>query len=183
MAGLINASLLNGSIRAGNNQTTLETWSYLPVFGIIVLIAAFLTNSTLLLTLLRNPQLRTPFTVYIINLLISNTINTLFPQIFDIVSMVRPWPALGWGFCEAYLYTSYIVHAAVYNSHFFIALNRIWAVVSPMTYRHYHTKQKAIIVSIALWIYIHMVNLPGFIRDHVYHHSTLDKGKSRMCKG
>ena len=175
MADMTNETV-NGTLAINRTAIPTVTWTYFPIFGITILITSLLTNIALLWMLLRNPQLRTPFTIYIMNLLTANVINILFSQLVDIVIMFRPFVELGWGLCEAYLYAGYIVHAAVYNSHFFVALNRIWAVVSPMTYRHYHTKRFALVVSVGLWVHIHLVTLPGLLLDHVYHNSTLNKG-------
>ena len=174
-----NNATLNGN--PASNQTAQENWFFLPIFGIPVMITVP-EQQHAPLNALASLSAKDPFTISIIHLLIANIINTVCPQIFEIVALLRSFPALGWGFYETCLYSSYIVHVVVYNSHFFIALNRIWAVSSPIAYRAYQTKRVAVIASISLWAYIHLVFLPAFVRDQVYHTLTLDKGQLQYLR-
>ena len=172
------------------NNTSFDTvisagtikWSYLPIVGMVVLIVAFLTNSSLLWLLLRHRNLQRPFTVYIINLLVANIANELYSQVLDVVQLLMPWSVLGRRLCEAYMYSTYAIHAAVFNAHCLIALNRIWAVISPITYRQHHSKRRAVIACVVSWVYINAVTLPGFVGDALHHKSGLDKGRLAMLR-
>ena len=153
-----------------------KPWTYISIFSLAILVLATFFNSIILFLFARNANLRTPFTIYVINLLVANLVNLLYQQPLRIVSYLYSSTYLGRPFCEAYLYGSYAVQAAVYCAHFAISLNRMWAVTNPITYRLYHTKKFAIVSCLLVWAYVHAVVLPGLIINTLYYKLPLEAG-------
>ncbi|OQV17886.1 hypothetical protein BV898_08017 [Hypsibius exemplaris] len=151
-------------------------WSYLPGLSLVICIIALASNGLVLWLFIRHEHLRTPFTTYIMNLLVVNLFNEIFQQPLTIISKLRTFSSLGTHFCTAFLYGSYVIHSLVYNSHFLITLNRIWAVAHPVSYRQYHTRKVALRTCLAFWMYIHLVMLPGFIQDAMFYRIPLSQG-------
>ncbi|OWA50584.1 hypothetical protein BV898_15095 [Hypsibius exemplaris] len=59
-------------------------------------------------------------------------------------------------------------HAPViFNSHQLIALNRIWAVSHPISYRQIHSKRTAICLCVSVWAYVFIGMSPGVIQDRM----------------
>ena len=50
-----------------------------------------------------------------------------------------------------------------------IALNRIWAVVYPLSYRTYHTLRTAVFTCLAMWLYVHLAAAPEWALDALYY--------------
>ena len=170
--------LINGSsnISAVIPPPFTTPWTSITVLSLVIFLIAVCCNAFVLFIFARNTALRTPFTTYIINLLIANLLSQLFQQPLSIAAQLYTWPHLGQGFCRAYQYGSYAIHAAVFNSHFLITLNRIWAVVSPTSYRQYHTRTLARFACVLLWVYVHTVMLPGLVMNAVYYEIPLEEG-------
>ena len=147
---------ISSSVAAGK-------WTFRPVFGTFILLLVMSTNCTILWVFYRSPGLRSPFTVYVINLMVANIFNQLFSQSLNVVQMIRPIKQLGGAFCGAFLYGSYTGHAIIVNSHCLIAMNRVWAIVRPLDYRTYHTERLAVGSALVMWAFVHLVTLPGII--------------------
>ncbi|OQV17887.1 hypothetical protein BV898_08018 [Hypsibius exemplaris] len=154
----------------------VKPWNYVSGISLVIFLAAVITNSVVLWLFIRHGHLRTPFTTYIMNLLVANLFNEIFQQPLTIISKLRTFSSLGTHFCTAFLYGSYIIHSLVYNSHFLITLNRIWAVTHPVSYHQYHTRKVALCTCLAFWMYIHLVMLPGFIQDAMFYRIPLSQG-------
>ncbi|GAV06824.1 hypothetical protein RvY_16745 [Ramazzottius varieornatus] len=54
------------------------------------------------------------------------------------------------------------------HAHVFIALNRLWAVSSSVSYRQ-HRNKTATIVCLLAWTYVHLLVLPGLVLDAAYY--------------
>ena len=154
----------------------LKPWTLISILSLIIFLTALCFNAFALFLFFRNANLRTPFTTYIINLLIANLLNQLYQEPLEIVSYLYSFPYLGRPFCTAFLYGSYAIHSIVYSAHFLITLNRIWAVTSPVSYRLHNKKLLAMVTCVAFWVYVHIIILPGFIMDSLYFRLPLEKG-------
>ena len=157
-------------------QLPFNPWTYISIFSLNIFLLATCFNGFVLILFARNANLRTPFTIYITNLYIANLINQIYQQPLTIATHLYSAKYLGRAFCNTYLYGSYVIHSAVFNAHFAITLNRIWAVTSPLTYRLYHNKKFAIVICVMFWIYVHVVMLPGLITNALYYKVPLKMG-------
>ena len=63
---------------------------------------------------------------------------------------------------------NFFLQAGISGGHILIAVNRTWAVLHPISYRSIHSKRVAVLLCAGMWCYIHVVLLPGIIRDALY---------------
>ena len=81
-------------------------WNLLPVASLVVFVVSLLGNMMLLLIFVKDSSLRTPFNVYIINLLIANLACILVQYPMDIITnLFNAW-LLGNTACTLYLYAN-----------------------------------------------------------------------------
>ena len=57
----------------------------------------------------------------------------------------------------------------MFNTHALIAINRVWAVLHPISYRTLHSRQFALSACSGLWAYILATNVPFLLLDSAYH--------------
>ena len=157
-------------------QSPFKPWTFVSIFSLIICLLAICLNAFVLLLLARNAGLRTPFTIYIINLLVANLVNQIYQQPLTIATLLYSPTYLGRAFCNANLYGSYAIHSAIYSAHFAITLNRIWAVTSPENYRLYHRKKFSVISCVVLMVYVHVIVLPGLLMNYLYYEMPLEAG-------
>ena len=101
----------NGTLLQPVNGTgiPIAQWTVLPVFSLLVFLAAFFGNGLLLLVFIKERQLRTPFNVYIINLLFANFVLVLIQYPMDIVTNLYNAWLLGHRACQLYLYANSVI--------------------------------------------------------------------------
>ena len=157
-------------------EQPFKPWTASTALSVAIFFIAFCFNAFVLFLFARNANLRTPFTTYIINLLVVNLFTQMFQQRLTIVSHLYSFPYLGHTFCSAFLYGSYVIHSIVYNAHFLITLNRIWAVTSPVTYRHHNSQTSAVICCVFCWVFIHIIMLSGVVSNELYYTVPLERG-------
>ncbi|OQV15774.1 putative Melanopsin [Hypsibius exemplaris] len=155
----------NGTL---NLTIAAAEWTVLPVFSLFVFITAFLGNGLLMVTFIRERSLRTPFNVYIINLLAANLAVVIFQYPMDIVTNLHSAWLLGNGACNLYLYANSVFGACICNSHMLIAINRMWAVSFPLSYRTHHSRRTAVCLCLGVWVYVHVGVGPPVIIDALY---------------
>ncbi|OWA49810.1 hypothetical protein BV898_14345 [Hypsibius exemplaris] len=170
------------SLNSSNNvtfqdQSAVDTnstvsWTVASVFSIVTFTIGLLGNAVLLLLFIADRALRAqPFNVYLVNLLLANLGVILIQYPMDIITNLHSsqW-VLGEPACTAYMYAVFILEAASENAHQLIALNRIWAAVSPVSYRSAHASARtAVVLSAGVWVYVHVVMGPGWIGDALYY--------------
>ncbi|OQV13503.1 hypothetical protein BV898_12250 [Hypsibius exemplaris] len=175
---MANLSLIlsgNDSFGFSTNKTFLQTtlarglnWTFLPVFSLTILILALLTNGTVLSLFLRNRSLCTAFNIYLINLLIANVLNMLTQvPVFLLNALAGDTWWTGHMTCNLYLY-GFIFQAIMSNSHVLITVNRLWAVLMPLSYRRHHTRGTAFFLCAFMWIWVHAFKMAYLIRDALY---------------
>ncbi|OQV25598.1 hypothetical protein BV898_00534 [Hypsibius exemplaris] len=150
----------------------------LPYIFILICIATLLFNCVVLAAFTKNSNLRTPFNVYIISLVIANLLQACFDLPFTVYSELHPSWELGRIGCNFYLYAKWTFSAAVRNTHSVISLNRIWALFFPISYRHYHTRSMAIWLCLGSWLYVHIFLLPGLVMDAQFY--RVDDGSCQV---
>ncbi|OQV14857.1 hypothetical protein BV898_11004 [Hypsibius exemplaris] len=106
-------------------------------FAMVTFVLGFIFNGTLLLVFARNRSLRTPFNVYIMNLLIGNMVCIIlgfpFMALYLYAGFLEMW-LVGDFACTVYLYGQILVAACVFGCHVLIAINRMGSSL-PVSYR------------------------------------------------
>ncbi|GAU94538.1 hypothetical protein RvY_06294 [Ramazzottius varieornatus] len=144
----------------------------------ILCVAISCSNALVLSAFVINKQLRTPFSVYLINLLVSDLAQSLLDLPFTTMGGFLPvWP-LGRKACNFSLYGKWVYSAVVRNTHSLISFNRVWALFFPIHYKQNHTNATAIWLCVATWVYVHIWLLPGLIPDDLYY--RLDDGSCQV---
>ncbi|OQV17554.1 hypothetical protein BV898_08325 [Hypsibius exemplaris] len=165
-------------------STTIDNvWTFIPVCSLVLLVLLILTNGTVLYLFLRHSHLRTPFNIYLINLLTARVLTQLIQVPLYLAANLRPphW-SIGRPACTVYLY-GFFIQSGVCNAHGLISINRLWAVLRPISYRRLHTKRTACIICGIMWLYIHAITLPGFIADALYHRLPEEQHGCFLNKG
>ncbi|GAV06884.1 hypothetical protein RvY_16796-1 [Ramazzottius varieornatus] len=97
----------------------------------------------------------------------------LFYPFFLIEQLYLTWP-IGNSSCTLYQYGAWVIAGALCNTHALIALNRLWAVYFPDSYRRKHKKKLAFCECLGMWIYLHVGCLPGIILDHLWYRPPVE---------
>ncbi|XP_055347685.1 melanopsin-A-like [Paramacrobiotus metropolitanus] len=125
--------------------------------------------------MLCTPTLRTPFNVYLINLLVTNILQITLQVPLEISSALfsRWW--MGWTACTVYLFANNVLIGVIMASHVLISVNRVWALTYHLHYKHHHTLRTAIQLCIFVWVWVHVIVVPGIVSDALYYRRPLDK--------
>ncbi|OQV25519.1 hypothetical protein BV898_00459 [Hypsibius exemplaris] len=155
----------NSSGGDGDLRVTFPT-----VLSLITFLTGTIFNGTLLVVFAKDRSLRTPFSVYLVNLLLANFTCSVILYPMDFISNLHSaqW-LIGNQACTAYLYTTCVIEAGIFHCHLLIALNRMWAVVHPISYRSIHSTQTAVLLCLGTWVYIHLAALPEVVLDALYY--------------
>ncbi|OQV22576.1 hypothetical protein BV898_03402 [Hypsibius exemplaris] len=165
-------SFNNGS--AVNGTTTLiQQWNAITIVCLVTTLSGILGNGMLLYVFARERSLITPFNVYLINLLLLNFVSVLIQYPMDFISYLYDgaW-LLGELACDAYLYAAWPLQTIVGTGYEFacdVAVNRVWAMVHPISYRNKHSIKTALLACAAVWIGIHAIFSPMVIHDRLYY--------------
>lgn len=103
-------------------------WTAGSVISVITLAFGLLGNSVLLFLFVKDQTLRTPFNVYLMNLLLANMLAMLLVYPLNIIDTLYSAWFLGDRVCTFYLYGTFAIQAGVFNAHQLIAVNRLWTV-------------------------------------------------------
>ncbi|GAV06057.1 hypothetical protein RvY_16096 [Ramazzottius varieornatus] len=163
------------------NSTSLDgpNWTFTPCSTLFIQISAILGSGSIPYLFVRDRTLLTPFTIYVANLFVANLGNAFLFYSIEMINDVYSVWWMGHAACTYHNYTSWIFGGAMYNSHALIALNRLWAVTFPVSYRRYHRKRFALGVCAATWIYLHAGFLPGIIQDASWYRLP---GETNSCQ-
>ncbi|XP_055340348.1 G-protein coupled receptor 183-like [Paramacrobiotus metropolitanus] len=141
-------------------------WGIVEIFNMLTAITGGFLNTAVLITFVTHRAFFTPFTIYLINLLIANFIETACAKLFNVLFSVCP-QCRTHSACDFYLFTSYLAMAGMINSHLIISFNRLWAVVFPHHYKMHHSKVVAGGICVVMWMYIFATVMPQSILDSV----------------
>ncbi|GAV01046.1 hypothetical protein RvY_11817 [Ramazzottius varieornatus] len=175
--------MFNGSIKKSSGHLSVYRIfdsfnAAVPHVMSILCVAISFSNALVLSAFVVNKHLRTPFNMYLINLLVSDLAQSLLDLPFTTMGGFLPiWP-LGRKACSFSLYGKWVYSAVVRNTHSLISFNRIWALFFPIHYKQYHSKATAIWLCVATWVYVHLWLLPGLIPDDLYY--RLDDGSCQV---
>ena len=153
-----------------NNSTDNNPlfWTPISSFIIFILISGISTNLSVILLFLKNASLRTPFTIYLVNLLLANMMCSVVYYPFELLNNFYAVWWTGSAVCTFYQYVLITAQSAMCSAHALIALNRLWAVTFPISYRQHH-KNTAVTVCVAMWIFVHVCLLPGLVLDALFY--------------
>lgn len=148
---------------------TSESWTATPIILLIAFTFGCLSNGILLLLFIEHRALRTPFNIYLINLLIANLAYLCVQNSMDIpFNLYSTW-FMGNYACTVYIYGSFVLEAGIMHAHQLIAINRIWAIVYPVSYRSHHSVRTALLLCVGMWVSLHLVIAPGLVADAMYY--------------
>ncbi|XP_055356062.1 somatostatin receptor type 2-like [Paramacrobiotus metropolitanus] len=154
-----------------SNTSTVELYGPVIAVGVFAVVKLAL-NGCLLFFFLKSRSLRTPFTVYLINLLLSNILVTLADPFF----MMESWQ-VRWFFTSILfnmkIYFDHVGSALDLHAHLLITLNRMWALTFPLNYRNYHSTQIAVVICLTMGTYCHVLLSPLLLQDLLYYRPNM----------
>ncbi|XP_055354492.1 5-hydroxytryptamine receptor 1D-like [Paramacrobiotus metropolitanus] len=152
------------------NYTTIPiaTWQPAAMALTVIFILGLVCNAAVTTVFVFNKDLWSSFNVYLCNLLVANLIYFFLGAPFDIIEEVFPHWWLGQSVCTLYLYAYWTITPVQILTHCSIAVNRIWALYRPISYRTRHTIATAIKICVFLWLFAHLIGLPGVLVDAVH---------------
>src|SRR5450631_291494 len=80
-----NCTLYNCDNNITTNTSVTPEWALEPIFSLTTFITGLISNSIILYLFIKDPLLRTPFNIYLINLTLANLILVLVQYPMDIV--------------------------------------------------------------------------------------------------
>ena len=157
---------MNGSISFDNSTIPVPAF---PVRGFFVSIFALGTIATVflhgsvLVVILRHRNLRTPFNMYVVNLLIVDLVHAVTDKpmsaVQDYFLSDEDYPGHARMVKTFFTYILYCVLPATKWAHVLISVNRIWALTFPVHYSHRHTVFVAVAVCLASFFVIQTMGL------------------------
>ncbi|GAV01023.1 hypothetical protein RvY_11799 [Ramazzottius varieornatus] len=130
---------------------------------------ALVTNGLLVYLFARYRSVRTPFNVYAVNLCLSNLgyLSFLYPT-----SLYNEWRPTSSppskAFCVFHRFTIHGFRPVIVHTHLLVALNRLWALAAPVSYRNYHRSDSLLrpsLICLSIWLYVELFILPGIVID------------------
>ncbi|OQV15789.1 hypothetical protein BV898_10042 [Hypsibius exemplaris] len=170
-----NSSNNSSSTRAGG-KIIIDVVASFTIFSII---ATLILNALVIAVYIKRPTLRTPFSIYIVNLAVSEIVlaGTSMPGNL-IREMHGAWPFNAIS-CTLLLYISQTLTSGIRYGHVLITANRLWAVTFPIGYKQRHTKRFARCLVVTMWMVVHALNLPVIINGRLQWSRSLFDPDSR----
>ncbi|GAV07005.1 hypothetical protein RvY_16905 [Ramazzottius varieornatus] len=164
----------NGTLHFNKSTTLYQReypwiWNFANIFQLGGKLFALIFNGLLLL-FCKCRTVRNPFNLYVLNLTLANlsSIVVMYPyQVFDQLNRTYFSSVFR---CFFYRYLTYTIPGWIHNAHRLIALNRLWALVFPISYRNYgqaHFATRPLFVCCAMLVYLHAVLVPVLIADYM----------------
>ena len=135
--------------------------------ALVIGVAAVLFNGLFIVAYASDRRIRTPFTVYLLNLALADIGFALFEmsgRFVDGYYGSGHWP-LGRGACTFWLYCQLIFPAAQVNSVLLLSLDRLVAVYWAAAYRKKVTACRSRIMVTVMWIWLNLYHIPGLVVD------------------
>lgn len=154
----------NTSGADGDHAKKFSSWDFRAVFNISIATLVIITNVPTLLCFIKDARLRKqPFSVYLIFLLCINTAYAVLQDALELVVRLYSPQWLGGSLCIVYKYLTVCLTCCQMFAHDLITMSRLYAVTFPLTYRRVHSRKMAITLCLLMCVYVHAVQLPGFI--------------------
>ncbi|GAV01887.1 hypothetical protein RvY_12526 [Ramazzottius varieornatus] len=150
------------------------TWSLSASIALLATVAGGILNTALLTVHAYQRTLLNPFAVYIINLLLVDVVLAVVHGPLNVLEKYF----LNWTFgqeaCHFYNYLGFTFPSLVIFAHFLIAVNRVWAVTFPFSYRTQHTTKLAVTFCTTTWVVVNLCTIPTAILVSVVRPSSDD---------
>lgn len=126
-------------------------WSVIPIFNLTFMFVNILLNGVVLCRFIKYRHLRTPFAIYLMNLLFTDLSMSFVQTPIKIVAHVySSWTILNPATCTINLYGGAVIGGGIMMSHVLITANRVWAMTWPISYRARHTRKMAVLAVAAM---------------------------------
>ncbi|GAU91259.1 hypothetical protein RvY_03549 [Ramazzottius varieornatus] len=117
---------------------------------------------------------QTVFNCYVVKLCVGYIAQSAVKHLFELFNDVYLHVAFPVGMCIFLRYSRFVESAHILNTHTLIALNRLWAIAAPFSYRNYN--QSTSLMTIAKicavsFLYIHVFVIPWMVVDAVVKNS------------
>ncbi|XP_055354523.1 D(1) dopamine receptor-like [Paramacrobiotus metropolitanus] len=143
-------------------------WTIQLAFHSVVLVLSLLFNTVVLLDFIRIPARVTAFTVYLVALLISNILYLSAVTLPEFSTQLYGYWLFGYSMCRLHNYCKVVWSGIQTMMHLTIAVNRLWAISSPMNYKLHHTRRMALVVCGVGVVLAHAGGLPSVIMDAMW---------------
>ncbi|OWA51908.1 hypothetical protein BV898_16369 [Hypsibius exemplaris] len=144
-----------------NSTVSTAAWTFSSGLFVCIAAAGFVLNLLSLVTFTRD---RTPFNIIVIQLLTINLVSSVTQWGLNAVIILYPGGVEG-RMCDLYLFSNTIFSGMIRNTHGLMAVNRVWAVLHPFSYRRLHTSRLALGICLGLCVYVFLTMFPYFLLD------------------
>ena len=158
-----NYSDISAANISANSTTKNGNWSFGPSLTLLTILVGAFFNISLLIIFCQRATMRTAFGMYLINLIIANTMMACLWEPITLIQLYYSSWTFGYGACVFRQFLAWIIEAAINWSHFLIAINRFWAVVFPVSYRHHHKVKLATGTCLVTWLVIIVSIVPTIV--------------------
>ncbi|XP_055356350.1 5-hydroxytryptamine receptor 1B-like [Paramacrobiotus metropolitanus] len=148
-------------------------WTPLLIAQLCLSCISVVLNVTILLLQLLPQTKVTAFTIYLICISIGNIVVLLPTRTIGFLNFVTGRFPGGQAVCAFYVYSQMVVSMIPVLVHVLIAVNRLWAVTHPVSYRQRHNKNVAVLLCIAVMAYVHILIFPVMLVEF-YHAPAKD---------
>ena len=132
---------------------------------------------------MRNDFLWTAFNVYFVNLLLANFLMAICLNLVETVNnLYSRWP-LSFNACTFLNYGRFCIGGLMYWSHALITLDRLWSVLLPVHYRTYRSVKTLVVMCGGMWVYVHVILLPGVIQESIFYRLPLETNQCFFNSG
>ncbi|GAV01889.1 hypothetical protein RvY_12528 [Ramazzottius varieornatus] len=169
-----NVSISSLTTSSSSKDTSATTWSTSACVTVFAIITGGLFNLSVLAIFTSRPTLRFSFGIYLINLLIIDCIIALVYAPFNLLEQLASQWLLGHNACVLRWYLAWVFEGNIILGHFLIAVNRVWAVVFPFSYRIHHSTKVAILLCVSVWILLNILYIPTVIATAGITNSTTE---------
>lgn len=157
-------------------------WGFVAIYNLIVTIVSFLANGSVMALLLVNPSLRTPFNIYLMNLVSANFVFACVVSPAAIINNLYSGWWLALGYCSFLIYCQKVLESGIRVLHSLITLNRVWAIFWPLSYRRHHKVRTVYQICAFAWLFVLANVLPGLLLDYSYYRlPTVINGTAVPC--
>lgn len=169
-----NAAVTLPNVSSNDSSQVPAAISGAPVVTdcVIFLVVVALNGFTLFM-FIRKESLRTPFGVYLMFLLSYNMVFSFMQNPLDVINNLFSHWILNSQWCSLYIYATYFVTAGSMHTHVLVTLNRVWAVNFASKLQ---TKKAAVFLCVCMFVYVHVILLPGFVLDAMYYRTPSSSG-------
>lgn len=166
MAASTNESFNNETSPRNFTNHLSQIWGFSSVATLAIFVSVLVTNGAVLIMFLKVKQIRTSFSVYLINLMLCNIIYAVLQNPLELLdkSYSKWW--MGKSACSLYIYATIVSDACIKHCHVLITINRLWAMTFPIFYRQHHSTKRAIIFCLLTVVYVYIFLLPDTLTMH-----------------